>query len=351
MILPAVPRAEWRAPSQRRSVYGIEDVTRWRIEARLDDGHVVWRAWFDDRDDVDAFLWALARGTLKLERALWELPTPAWHPGIAPFAWYTVATLVFLTSSTGSNQTYTSPTDWNNADNTVEVIGAGGSGNSQNSRPDGGGGGAYSKISNFSFAAPGTTTATRRVGTGGAAVQLTGTGNAGGDSWFDGASLGAASVGAKGGSGASSSSGGAGGAAGSGVGTVKYSGGDGSTGEVGEDDDSGGGGAAGPAGDGEDGSLTAGGDGDAGNTAGPTSTSAGTTGQQWDPTHGSGSGGYSASTSGRAGGAYGGGGSGADLDINFSGAGYQGIVVLTYTVAAVVPGGLPRQTRATHLRR
>jgi len=34
----------------------------------------------------------------------------------------------FLTSPTGSNQTFTSPSDCNNASNTIEVIGGGGAG-------------------------------------------------------------------------------------------------------------------------------------------------------------------------------------------------------------------------------
>src|SRR5262245_34891235 len=37
---------------------------------------------------------------------------------------------IFLTSPTGSNQTWTVPDDWNSANNSIEVIGAGGGGSS-----------------------------------------------------------------------------------------------------------------------------------------------------------------------------------------------------------------------------
>src|SRR5262249_55499373 len=93
----------------------------------------------------------------------------------------------FLTSSPGSNQTWTSPGDWNNTANTVECVGGGGgAGGAQNGGASGaevgtgGGGGEYAKITNFSVAAPGTTTATYNVGSGGGGNTLTGNTNANG---------------------------------------------------------------------------------------------------------------------------------------------------------------------------
>lgn len=78
---------------------------------------------------------------------------------------------IILTSPTSSNQTFTSPSDWNNSANTIEVIGAGGSAGASakatTATATGGGGGAYSKITNFSFASPGVTTATYQIGGGG----------------------------------------------------------------------------------------------------------------------------------------------------------------------------------------
>ena len=57
MLLPQ-KRKEWIASSQRSTTFGIENQTRWRLDARLNDGHLVWRGWFDDREDCDEFLWA-----------------------------------------------------------------------------------------------------------------------------------------------------------------------------------------------------------------------------------------------------------------------------------------------------
>jgi hypothetical protein len=60
------------------------------------------------------------------------------------------STVIFLTSGTS----WTVPSDWNSANNTIEVIGGGGGGGpGQAGSPanGSGGGGAYSKISNLSL--------------------------------------------------------------------------------------------------------------------------------------------------------------------------------------------------------
>ena len=57
------------------------------------------------------------------------------------------STQIFLTSTTTT--TWTVPADWDSANNTIEVIGAGGGGSSYDSREGGGGGGGYSKVSNI----------------------------------------------------------------------------------------------------------------------------------------------------------------------------------------------------------
>ena len=69
-ILMPMRKCEWMAPSQRSGLYEIEDQTRYRITARLSDGFVVWKAWFDDREDADAFLLAMVTGSLRYEREL-----------------------------------------------------------------------------------------------------------------------------------------------------------------------------------------------------------------------------------------------------------------------------------------
>lgn len=352
-ILLPVPETEWRAPSrsQPKDQFGNENRTKFRIRGRLSDGQINWVGWFDDREEADEFLWAVVNGTLRQEPALWRLPVPNWHPDFGAELSYEFATVVFLTTTTGSNQTYTSPSNWNNSSNTIEVIGAGGGGGLGNGlgHGTGGGGGEYGKTTNFSFATPGTTTATYQLGTGGIAV--TGgilSGNAGGDTWFNGTTQAGATLGAKGGlggaAGTGSQSGGSGGSGG--VGTTHKAGGRGGnmTGTTGNGA-SGGGGAGGSTAAGSQGvdsastatnTQTGGGagDGGSGGAGGAAGTNAGGNGTEWDASHGSGGGGGgggAGGTNGGAGGNYGGGGGGSSTTTNTTGAGKQGIIVITYT--------------------
>lgn len=290
----------------------------------------------------------------------------------------------FLVSPTGSNQTFTSPSDWNNSNNTIEVIGAGGSGGasqlSTNGRATGGGGGAWSKITNFSFASPGVTTATYQIGTGGTAVTAGApgvsadvNGNAGGDTWFNGTTFAGSSVGAKGGDGGNASTGttnlagGAGGDGASGTGTSNNSGGSGGGTSTWYPAATGAGGAGGSTGAGGNGVVptgnsqgTYGGAADTGGTGAGiagvnslviTGVTAGGAGTEWDSTHGSGGGGggkrvgaNSATSGNMAGGNYGGGGSSCrnngsgknDITQCTSGPGATGIIVITYTPSSAV---------------
>jgi hypothetical protein len=189
------------------------------------------RCWFDDNDpfgtptvSVDA-VWIRVHYTVPRE------------------------TVIFLTT-TGQN-TWTVPNDWNSLNNSIECIGAGGSCVGANDGRGGGGGGAYSKISNlvldpgdsidYRVGSPSSTDTTRQT-------------------WFSSTSTVLAKGGAPHG-GASNRTGGQGGQASSGVGDVTYSGGDGGDGVGGNNGNAGGGGAAGPHGDGADGGDTPGGDG------------------------------------------------------------------------------------------
>lgn len=202
LLIPQRP-IDWRAPSQRKAVYGIEDQTRFRLTASLDDGHVVWRGWFDDREDADAFLLAAISGSLGYERELWDLPTPAWRPDIGEGLFYDFATVTFLTASPGSNQTYTTPQDWNNANNSVQAHGGGGGGGKQSSARGGatsGGGSAWAKGTNIVLGSS-ATYQLGLAGVGGTSLAGAQDGTAGGDTWFNGATFGASSVGAKAGTG------------------------------------------------------------------------------------------------------------------------------------------------------
>lgn len=153
------------------------------------------------------------------------------------------AKVVFITSGT----TWTVPADWSDT-NSIECIG-GGAGGGTNAGSDygaGGGGGAYSKKNNLTGLNPGNTVSIQ-IGSGGTANT------AGGDTWFNGGSLGASSCGAQGGQvpTVTNKIGGLGGSASSGVGDTKYSGGNGgNAGGGSETSGAGGGGAAGPNGDG-----------------------------------------------------------------------------------------------------
>lgn len=284
----------------------------------------------------------------------WECPATPWWD-IQPWVWFTTS---FLTASPGSNQTYTSDVTWNNANNSIELIAGGASGAASaagSSRCDtGGGAAAYSKITNFTFAVPGTTTATYQIGDGGAAqsgAAIDNDGADGGDSYFNGATYGASSLGAKGGVkgvvGLGATNGGLGGSSASGIGTTKLSGGRGGNANN-TPQGTGGGGSAGPfqnGGAGVDQTFTGASDGGTSATqAGGTSgnpANPGLNGTDWDASHGAGSGGggsqsLPANATAGDGGNYGGAGGGAQANSGTvtSGAGKQGLVVITWVVAS-----------------
>jgi hypothetical protein len=279
--------------------------------------------------------------------------------------------VIFITDGT----TWMVPLDWNNDNNTIEVIGAGGEGTASGTA---GGGGAYAKKNNLSLY-PGVTIS----------VQIGQTGSSPTDTWFDSTGTVLAKAGQTGGNGGQSSSS---------VGDIVYSGGNGGlslniiTGTLGG---AGGGGAAGPFGVGANGGnilntgLPTGGAGgggaDAGyvgtNNNGTTGTNGGNnrlgtgggiggggsggngspglnaggggggnndrnggngggggTGAEWDITHGCGGGGGGGgygnldTINGGNGGIYGGGGGSTGTNsFGVPGLGGQGLIVITYT--------------------
>lgn len=153
--------------------------------------------------------------------------------------------VVFITST--ASTTWTVPADWNNASNTIEVIGAGGGGRSSgNSGAGGGAGGGYSKIINWASSTPGNSV-TIQIGSS-TAAQTTG-----GDTFFNGSACSGSSICAKGGPGATAAAGAIAVATSSAVGQIKYKGGNGGAGNGTADSGGGGGGAGGPNGDGADG--------------------------------------------------------------------------------------------------
>lgn len=383
LLLPQ-RRLEWDQPSAHG--YGIPNQTRFRLTARTDDGFIVWRGWFDDREDADEFLWALFTKTLQWTRALWGLPSPKWYP-MYPGLRYDFATVTFLTSPINADSIYTRPIDWNNSNNSMECIGGGGNGYSGQGVAYGGGGGggaAYSKVSNRTigatancwigqhtqgsyFGIPGTDYASAMVIAAGGAdsVQVwyggaggpasSGTGDikySGGysQSSYYGASGGGGAAGPHGAGGAGggsidsyASSGGGGG--GNGGGSDGQPGHQGAVGGNGGNNFSGVGGGVGGTGIAPPGTLGGGAAGGCGYGYGQAAAhgAAGGNGIEWDSSHGSGggaSGGGDGGDStgiiggyGYGGGFYGGGGGGggAGTYSGSAGAGAQGIVVVIYT--------------------
>jgi len=258
----------------------------------------------------------------------------------------------FLTTPTGSTDTYNVPTTWS-LNNFVDVIGGGGSGADTGANPPaqtakgGGGGGAFSRETAINLVRGGT--ATFQV----AAIA--------GDGWFNGANLAASSVGAKGGNNSTGSSPGDGGQTTGGIGSLKRPGGSGGTGINDSSGGAGGGGAAGfdasggigldrkgggagPDTRGGNGGVS--GDGALGGTGGDTNLNGnnGNNGTFYDATHGSGSGGGGAGlvsdgnpSSSGVGGNYGGAGAGgAATSVTpggtcTGGTGKQGLIVVAYT--------------------
>lgn len=219
----------------------------------------------------------------------------------------------FLTT-TGAN-TWTVPADWNNSFNTIEVLGGGASYSGDINKLSGGGG-AYSKISNLTLTPGASINYTVGVGSSNNGTNV--------DTWFNGTTIGNASVSAAGGGHGGA---GVGGATASGVGTTKFAGGAG-----GGAGGSGAGGAAGPSGAGGAGSGANGGTGDngSGGAGGTVGSHTGGNGTEFDATHGSGGGGYGAAggTSG-AGGNYGGGGGSTSVQGDGQ-SGIQGLIYVAY---------------------
>lgn len=128
---------------------------------------------------------------------------------------------VTITLTSGSS--WTVPSDWNNASNTIDVYGGGGAGGAAPVAVGaGGGGGAFSRKNNATLTPSASIPIS--VGAGGTPNFGTSTGNPGADTWFSSTGY-LLAKGGFGGSPGNSGGGGSGGFASSGVGDLKYSGG------------------------------------------------------------------------------------------------------------------------------
>lgn len=249
--------------------------------------------------------------------------------------------VVFLFATDESVLEWDVPDTWNDGDNFVACVGGGGAGfrNSSESGGKGGGGGAFSKSTNLLLFGSPTQSIQYSVGLGG--VSNT---SDGGNTWFGGATFGAATVAAEGGErGTSRTGGGQGGLASNGTGDLKTSGGNAANGgSAGGNRAGGGGGGAsgGPNGDGGDGGGVGGnerGGGGAGGADGGedvTATSQGSTGTDGGDNRFGFGGGDATTPAGQEGGGGKGGNSGQT-----GGAGGNGEQIWTQTVAPIVSAG------------
>lgn len=350
-FLMSVPKKEWMPSSQSisKDQLGNDTIrTRFRVRARLNDGFVKWIGWFDDRNDMDAFLWAVAKGTLKYEKYLWDLSLPNWNPDIGEELSYDFLTIQYLTGSSG---TYIRPVDWNATNNVAYAIAGGGGGarrnNTNQAGAGGAGGGACSGTANLNLEA---SVSYQVGGSGIGGTTLGQSGTPGGDSWFNAPvsspSYASANPAAKGGLGSTNGNGALGGDAAAGIGSARFSGGTGGNGQTTNGAGGGGGGAAGQnavGGNGTNGASGNGGNGGAGNGgiggggAGATADGGtGGSGTNFGSPYGSGGGaggGGSSVTVGGSGGSYGGGGGGGRTTSTSSssgGVGGPGFIYIHY---------------------
>lgn len=228
----------------------------WEVDLKAGDIYEI--KYIFDAPDISPYLYLL--GPLELRPA----SAPTSRSFVEARSWQIAAdveTEVWITYDTApsgscADYCWTVPVDWNDASNSVEVIGGGGGGGDANGAGAGGGGaGAYSKVSNLTLSG----NITFGIGASGSGGASTANGTDGGDTWFNATSLAncvtvgsTVCVGAEGGNGGVAAdpwTGGAGGLATNGVGTTKADGGAGGLGCAG-DGAGGGGGAGGPNGDG-----------------------------------------------------------------------------------------------------
>lgn len=165
--------------------------------------------------------------------------------------------VVFLFATDESVLEWDVPDTWNDDDNFIACIGGGGAGfkSSSENGGKGGGGSAFSRIDNLALLGsppdPGSPGLTLQYSVGLGGIPNT---SDGGDTWFGGATFGAALVAAEGGQrGTSRTGGGQGGQASNGTGDLKTSGGNGGNGGAEQGNRAGGGGGAGAGGPNGDG--------------------------------------------------------------------------------------------------
>jgi hypothetical protein len=239
------------------------------------------------------------------------------------------ARVIVLKDDAGT--TWTVPSDWNNANNTIELIGGGGGGSAGDGTGNsgaGGGGGAYVKNANVALTP--SAVLSIAIGAAGEGGKTAGaSGGAGGDTTFNFVSGTMIAKGGAGGVTGAAPTGGAGGSEAGSAGTTRFSGGTGGSADgAASSGAGGGGGAGGPNGAGGNGGASVfgvatvggggGGGGNGGGSAGSgtSGTNNGGNGGNNFASDGSGAGSISASSPGSAGKIGGGGGGGFSSQID-----------------------------------
>lgn len=336
IILPdqKLTRTKILKPGLRKQHYAPSGTEHfYMVRGRLHDGYIKWRGRFEDREDADAFLYAVVTGNLIHEPELWKLPVPEWNPDLGTDLVYECITYNIITTGT----TWTVPVDWTNGSNAIEGIGAGGGSSNAGGAGMGvsGAGGAYAKEVNQTYTASNSITVQVGIVTNSTTVTDTfvkNNSNSANVMLADGAALSTAGTAANS-TGSTKYSGGAGG---SNVASALYGG-------------AGGGGAAGPGGAGGNGSAGStsaggaggtggggsGGSGGAGSTTNGSKGSNGSAGTEWSSagSGGGGGGGLGFPASCATAGNYGGGG-GGNAGGGTGTEGTKGVIVISYAIAS-----------------
>jgi IPT/TIG domain len=190
-LMPILYR-EWR-PQLKTTVFQY-----WIAQAYRADHSMLWRGFFEDREDADAFMWALATGDIRYDRYLRQLPTYDHEFDLGmlddPSISYNMVSMIGIGPSSGN---WGVPGDCNGISgkpgeyiDCIAAGGAGGVGAGPLAKCTGGGGGGFARIYSVNLQPGGAYP--YGVGSGGASVNFTGNvqygssinGNAGGHTYF-----------------------------------------------------------------------------------------------------------------------------------------------------------------------
>jgi len=168
--LKPIPRNQWYGPHPYGPDVNLHFQT-WVAQAFRSDRSMVWHGHFEDRDDADAFMWALYSGTLKTDPYLKRLPVycytfdqrqiPIRCPsGFDPDMLDDLGIMYNMVTNIGigpSSGTWTAPGDCyglaSRAGEFVDCIGPGGGGAGSNlgTQAGGGGGGGAARLYNLAL--------------------------------------------------------------------------------------------------------------------------------------------------------------------------------------------------------